>query len=707
LQDPIFTPIFTALIGTGGFTIGATTITYASLLSGVATAALTAFVGVLLAPTPPKPEDGRAPISQAIPPRIYGYGTARIGGFAMLWEEWRRWLYYVGAIAGHRIHQVRGLWMDDERVTLDEYGFVQRSASKRFGWEYVRVDWRLGLPIETAYDFIAGNLQDSGMYGSDFRGDGQASVGISFRPAKADAFGKVYGGIPRPSLEADLALVWDFRDPLQDPEDESTWTWTTNPVLIIAHYLCFSEFGFRRNYAEAILPVIEQWVQEANICDEPVPRRSGGTEPRYQCAGWFTSENEPKAVLNALLVTCDGWVCERGDGVYLIRVGKYREPEVVLTDADLCGWFLQSDIPSEDAINRLVPRITYPAAEYAPAECDAFEDVDDQLRRGRTLERVADLVTVQEWRQGRRLTKREWSRLQEKVKGALDVRLSGINAIYERWIRIQSNLIPRLNNVVIENRNARIALAQGGFRIEFIKTSDEIDNWDPDTDEGEPPPVPERPSDDELYVPQNVNAVAENISIGPGISGVYLAVSFDDPEEDDLDYVVRYRIKVLSGAQNVWTTLPPFTEYEPESGRITLTTPPVPTDVTLEVEVASKSGSSLSTFSSTEEVTTVGDLVAPAPPEIGTVGVAPGEATIPLTAPNSPNVRAMRVYRAASGDPYAESTDVSGPIYCIANQQVSYVDEDVSSGSYDYFATAENWSSVKSTPAGPEPAIVP
>jgi hypothetical protein len=708
MQDPIFTPIFTSLLAsvgiTGGITIAGTTITYGALLSGVATAALTALVGVLLAPSPPKPEDGRAPITQAVPARIFGYGTARIGGAVMLWEEWNKHLFLVAAVAGHRVHQIRGFWADEERVTVGEYGFVQETGSERFGNDTVYIDTRVGLPTETAYDHAVTRLSSTGMYDADSRGDGQASFYAFMQGVKSKDFGKRYGGIPRWSAEVDLALCWDFRDPYQDPEDETTWEWTRNPVIHIAHYLCFSEFGFRRDYTEAILPVLDMWVEEANICDEPIARKGGGTEPRYQCDGWFTTENEPKAVLNALLSACDGWVCERGDGAYLIRVGKYREPTVILTDEDLCGWFLQSDVPAEDACNKLVPRITYAAAEYAPTECDAFEDVADQLSRGRVLERMADLVTTLEWRQGRRLAKREWVRLQEKVKGALDVRLSGINGVYERWIRIQSTKIPRLNDVVVENRNARVALTSGGFRIEFVKTSENIDDWDELTEEGLEPPIPERPDDAIQYVPANVNAVAEEVSVGSGgATGVYLNVSWDDPDEDTLDYIIEYRVKVTSGTPLTWTR--EVTDApDVNAGRLSFQTRTVPVNETLEVRVASLYGNRPSSWSTTVEVSTAIDITAPGTPSIGTITVDQGVATIPITAPNSASVHHMRLWRVAAGGGFGTAVDVSGEIYCVANQTINYEDIPSGSASYDYFVTAENAADVSSSPAGPSNA---
>ncbi|MBN9054240.1 MAG: hypothetical protein J0H80_10790, partial [Rhizobiales bacterium] len=191
---------------------------------------------------------------------------------------------------------------------------------------------------------------------------------------------------------------------------------------------------------------------EANICDEDIPRASGGTEKRYECNGWDTTENGPKAATNAILAACDGWICERGDGALLFTVGKFREDRVaVLTDADIIGHQIQYDVLFEDAINRLVPKFTYPATDYTTSDTDFFEDTAAQLEDGRILSEDANYQWVHQWRQARRLGKRDWLRLRQKVKGTLDVRLSGLDAIYARWVRVETpNRLPRLNGKLIE-----------------------------------------------------------------------------------------------------------------------------------------------------------------------------------------------------------------------------------------------------------------
>ncbi|OMQ42829.1 hypothetical protein [Ensifer sp. 1H6] len=90
----------------------------------------------------------------------------------------------------------------------------------------------------------------------------------------------------------------------------------------------------------------------------------------------------------------------------------------------------------EDECNRLIPKFTYPATDYTTSDTDYFEDVDAQLEAGRILAEEAEY----QWGQAQRLGKRDWLRLRQKVKGSIDVRLSGNNAVYSRWVRLDTPL---------------------------------------------------------------------------------------------------------------------------------------------------------------------------------------------------------------------------------------------------------------------------
>nr|WP_246812728.1 hypothetical protein [Ensifer sp. ENS07] len=655
LFDPIFTPIFTAVLGTGGIAIGAATISYASIATAIATTALSIGLQAIMAqtPKPPKPEDGRSPLNQSIPYRIYAVGRTRLSGARMLWEARGSKLYSVQALAGHKIKSINRYFLNDDEVTVVGNVVTPLTTGGRYGAgsAYVRLYTRLGLPTETAYEQFVTDLSSTGVWTADHRGDGQASLAMLAHNADAQDQQEAFPyGAPSPSVELDGALCWDFRDPAQDPEDPSTWQWTRNAAIIIAWHLCFNEFGFGLDYTKALLPVIDLWEEEADICDEDVPLAGGGVERRYQCSGWDTTENGPKSGLNAMLSTCDGHLVARGDGARILTVGKFRESRTaVLTDADIVGHQIQYDVLFDEECNRLVPKFTYPETEYTTTDTDFFEDAAAQLKAGRVLADEADYRWVTQWRQARRLGKRDWQRVRQKVKGSIDVRLSGINSVYSRWVRLETpTRLPRLTGKTVENRRSVLALTKGGFTMDIVENPAGIDDWNPATDEGQQPPVPPALNAANLDTPV-INLVQAKSNNG----SVYIRVVIIDPENGSLIPVVRYRVADIgAGVPGAWVEQP-FPDAEPSGGYINLNTNTVPVDQLLEVEVAFKSSNGkYSDWSITADVFSTSDPVAPAALTAFTqTSAAPrlGNAVFSVTTPNDSHVKTVKLYRKAAG----------------------------------------------------------
>ena len=75
--------------------------------------------------------------------------------------------------------------------------------------------------------------------------------------------------------------VWDMRDPAQKADDPTTWKWSAN------HSLCTLD-ALRHNpikpYADRHL-WLETWRWAANVADERVGVKGGGTIPRYEING--------------------------------------------------------------------------------------------------------------------------------------------------------------------------------------------------------------------------------------------------------------------------------------------------------------------------------------------------------------------------------------------------------------------------------------
>jgi hypothetical protein len=677
-RDPIFTPLFIAAGVTGSITIGTATISFASILSAVATTALAVGVQMLMAPKPPKPESGKVPKTQGVPNRSWVVGRTRLAGAYMLWEASGKFLYSVQAIAGHRIHAVNRYWLHDDEVEIDGSGTTTNDNNGRYG-NNVRIFSRLGLATETAYAPLVADLAASGVWTNNHRGDGQASVAMIAESTEAKNQQKRFPfGAPSLSVEVDGALCWDFRDPAQDPNNPATWTWTQNSALILAWHQCFNEFGERRDYRKAILPVIDMWKEEADICDEDVPLAGGGTEKRYECNGFDTTENGPKVGTNAILATCDGWMCERGDGALLLTVGKFRESRVeTLTDADIIGHQIQYDVLFEDECNRLVPKFTYPETAYSTCDTDFFEDTAAQLEAGRVLAQEGDYGWCHQWRQARRLGKRDWLRFLQKVKGSIDVRSSGLNSVYSRWVRLSTpNRLPRLDGKLVENRTSTVAITRGGYSMQIVQHPDTIDDWNPAVDEGQQPPVPQVLSSDTIATP-----VINLVQAKPNGGSVYIRVVIIDPEDDSLTPVVRYRLHDVGGGNPGAWIEQQFPDAPPAGGFIDLNTNPVPVDAELDIEVAFiGSNDSYGPFSVTADVTSTVDPTAPADlPSFSNSDSAPhlGKAVLAFATGNDAHIKSVAIYRVTSGTAFNPASQ--SPIASLAVSPLgtySYTDGD-------------------------------
>ena len=497
--------ILTAVTNSAVFALGPAAVSLVtSGLTALATTAISLGINYLLSPKPPKPADGKVPREQPMPPVIFGVGTNRISGAAMLKEEKDNYYYLIRAIAGHRVHQFKRHWLHDDIVVVNGSDMVDRSAvtgddKKRYGKDsnLVKMQYRLGLDTETAYADAVTAFAAEDIWTNDHRGDGTASAFMRCKGVSSKSYAETFPyGAPQPSDEVDMALVWDFRDDDQDPDDQSTWTFSKNAALCYAWWLCFCPYGPRRDYTQALLPYLDRWKEEADICDEDVPLAAGGTEKRYEVNTWATTETDPIAIQNVILSACDGHIAQMGDGGLVLTVGKFREELVgEMTDADIVGHTVHNDVLEEDEINRLVPKFVYPATEYTQAVTDYFESATDQAEIGQVLSQEADYAGVQQWRQARRLGKREWQRLQMKKSGTLDCRMSGINEVTKRWVRLNTPVrLPALNGKIIEIKRAFLALKNGGFQIEWALHPDDIDAWTPATDEGAAPPVPTKPN---------------------------------------------------------------------------------------------------------------------------------------------------------------------------------------------------------------------
>lgn len=430
-----------------------------------------------------KPSDGQQEIRQEVPARRKSYGTVRLSG--PIWFSERvlasPQLLYIGALINHGlIGAFLDYWIDDNEVEIDGSGNVTTAP-------YTDVDilTRLGAAAETQYQEIEDNFAFS-----DARGDGTATALIKY-----DAFANAEdqlenypGGIPRFRTTISGSVVCDPRDPAQDPDDETSWEASDNPIVCLFTY-CFLDpdgYGIPYSWVEDNLA---EWQAAMDACDGLVDKADATTEKRYRLAMTFALTDDPKDNAARILASCDGRMWPRRDGSMGISVGVFETPTIVIGPDQIVGLELQRGRDRLDQVQGVRAQYMSPDHDYLEQEADLWPNGADVV----TLveERIVslDLTMVPSHAQARRLMKREYIRNTSGWHGTVICNLGGIRARDERFIRM---VVPVLQiDESFELIDYLQDLDQYRVTLEVAAVPATIDDWDPGDEEGTAPdPAP-------------------------------------------------------------------------------------------------------------------------------------------------------------------------------------------------------------------------
>ena len=148
-------------------------------------------------------------------------------------------------------------------------------------------------------------------------------------------------------LDSNWSRVWDPRDPAQHPDDPSTWAFSGNVALLVLDALRNNPV---RPYPLASL-LLDSFIEAANICDELVALKGGGTELRYQAGGVLAfSEEELEDQLEPLMLA-GGFDWTRVGGRLGIVPGAFRPATQVITDMlegglEFCDMDVEGEVPT-------------------------------------------------------------------------------------------------------------------------------------------------------------------------------------------------------------------------------------------------------------------------------------------------------------------------------------------------------------------------
>lgn len=249
--------------------------------------ALVIGLNALLAPKAPSTPAGFQTVKQAIPDRVRGWGRCRLRGAVMFDEASGVYLNRVFAFHDGQIDGIERWYLNDDLVYLStgpfstpwvgavNGGFIAAGAGNRYGGNHVGLDWRLGLPTETAYAGLVSSMPT--MWSDNCRLDGVASFFLSCVQGKQeDQNGLFPFGKPDPSVVARQSLAYDWRLDSTQPSgngpqrmaDPTTWAFSRNPIVCLVNEL-WRYRGY--DWAARFAPTLDLLSAEADVCDEPVP----------------------------------------------------------------------------------------------------------------------------------------------------------------------------------------------------------------------------------------------------------------------------------------------------------------------------------------------------------------------------------------------------------------------------------------------------
>jgi len=521
----IFTAIGAWLTATfGAFLAGV----IANIAVGAALLGVSALLAGGKAPQSSTPQ-AQATINQAVGPRIRGYGKAKLGGTRAFWDSSGGTLYQIVMAHHGRIDAIERFFVGDKAVLLDASGYCISSPF----YSYLRILPQLGTADQTAHAAMLAAWP--GIWTSAHRLRGIANWFVAFNSPPADDYQAIFPeGYNTPvRAQCRLSLVYDPRDPAQDPDDEETWLWSDNASLCILDYLTHKD-GYNKTLDDVD---IDSFKAFADICAEAIPLAAGGTEPRYRIWGIYRLDEDPQDVLAKMRAACDAEFYQTASGKVAIRGGKWTAPTVTIRERDILGHVMEQGNNRFSAFNEL--KILYTSADhdFQTMEATAWSDLADQAERG-VLQASLMLDMVPSASQARRLAKIHVAKSNPAWKGTVATNIAGLDVLGERTARL---VLPELeidDAFYVAGLSLRPDLT--AVETSVLSISEAAYLWT-SAEEGQSAPLPEDTSPD-LTFPVPTGLVLSEPDPG------YVQAEVDDPERDDLDL----HLQIRAGAGSLW-----------------------------------------------------------------------------------------------------------------------------------------------------------
>jgi len=230
-------------------------------------------------------------------------------------------------------------------------------------------------------------------------------------------------GLPNVTCMVKGAKVYDPRDTSQSPTNPNSWKYSNNSALCAAHFL-----HMRKNvpYSRIVKGAL---ITAANVCDESVPKKGGGTEKRYTTNGVYIYDQNPMDAIEELAETMAGSIVDAG-GTWTIKAGAWTAPVVNLTDADIVSEFRCTPrFTRQETYNGVRGTYFSPENDWAPADFPAVKnDTYKDWDGGQRLWKDVAYSYITSPSQAQRVAKIDLEKNRQQITIEADFKLKALRA---------------------------------------------------------------------------------------------------------------------------------------------------------------------------------------------------------------------------------------------------------------------------------------
>lgn len=637
---------------------------------------------LLLKPKTPKPEDVQNIIRSSISPRVRHKGRGKVGGTAAFRDSKDGTFYEVIATGHGELAEIEEIWVDDTAVDIDGTGLV--TAPENLAGK-LRIQYRMGLPTETSYADLTAAIPE---WTADHRGDGVSSIFVQQLPVDADEFTQVFPNGVYTGYRAVIkgAKLYDPTDPAMDIDNPGTWAWSDNLARICHDYLTHPD-GLRLPKSLLRTPLARlAWEQAVRDCNDPIPLKLGGTEPRYRLWGSYTLDERPADILKRFFDAGDARIFATSDGGLGLDVGKWTEPTVVIDESMIIGF--EGFGRGRDILQTAnLIRSTYVSEphDFQSTEAEPWADEEDILIRGE-MPIPVDFICAPSHSQCRRLMKIAADDANPEWVGSFTCNLKALGAVGERRVRI---IYPAFGvDAVFKVKDSRFVLGDGatlvGVQIDVSSTSADTYSWDAAAEEGTAPAADDTTIDHEVPLPSDFAVVMTHQTTG-GVQVPRARITWSAVAAS-----LRVEVEFKDSDVSVWERLSPV------SGETSVLSPPLNDSASYDFRARCKTITGRAgEWATVITKGTAVDAVAPGPVTgVSKTGGA-GQVVLAWTNPASANFDAVKIRRNTSnteGGAVLVKTK-----YGSASAADTWTNTGLAPGTYFYWIKAMNASGVEST----------